>query len=478
MSKIGLVVLLSFLSGRTLSQDYFVFIGSDHRQPFYVRLDSQLYNSSPEGHLLLAPLRDSDYTMTIGFPGETAPEQRYALRVRGKDRAFELRRQDDGSWRLYDEGAKNWVTAQEKEKGSGEDGSAGVKKDDAFSRMMAGIVHDTAVLYNTFAMEEALKDSPTGKSTPAPDSAVALRADSSVAGRTGNPVAGRTGNPVAGRTDKPIAGRADSVVAMRVNRPKVVLVDSAAVRLVDSPEVARADSAVVNRAGSPAGLRADSVVVNRDPAALRADSFPIPRVDSPAKRKPDNSLVRRGDNLVKRKADSLHKGAAVAAIPVAPSAAQAVVKVSEKQSSHSVRQVYTDNKDTVVVIIPRDTAAAAAVAKPVDTAGRAGKTIAYINSDCHNFATDYDVDRLRVKMLAAAKDEDRIGLARKIFKTKCFYTPQVRALSEVFSSDAGKYRFFEAAWPFAADEHFPELSALLSDPVYIGKFKTLTGARP
>src|SRR5215472_2678533 len=67
MSKIGLVVLLSFFSGRALSQDYFVFIGSDNRQPFYVRIDSQLYSSSPEGHLLLAPLKDSDYTMTIGF---------------------------------------------------------------------------------------------------------------------------------------------------------------------------------------------------------------------------------------------------------------------------------------------------------------------------------------------------------------------------------------------------------------------------
>ena len=113
-----------------------------------------------------------------------------------------------------------------------------------------------------------------------------------------------------------------------------------------------------------------------------------------------------------------------------------------------------------------------------DTLTRSATAIPYINSDCHNFATDYDIDRLRVKMLEATKDEDRIVIARKVFKTKCFYTNQLRALSEVFTTDAAKYRFFEAAWPYAGDEHFHELSVLLTDPLYIGKFRTMTGARP
>ncbi len=77
-------------------------------------------------------------------------------------------------------------------------------------------------------------------------------------------------------------------------------------------------------------------------------------------------------------------------------------------------------------------------------------------------------------MLEGPKDEDRIAVARKAFKVKCFYTRHIRALSEIFTTDAAKYRFFEAAWPFAADEHFHELSSLLADPVYSSKFKTLT----
>jgi hypothetical protein len=78
-------------------------------------------------------------------------------------------------------------------------------------------------------------------------------------------------------------------------------------------------------------------------------------------------------------------------------------------------------------------------------------------------------------MLSANKDDDRILVAYKIFKTKCFSTNQVSALSEIFTTDAAKFKFLETAYPFVSDDQFPELVNLLSDPVYAGKFRTLTG---
>jgi hypothetical protein len=114
--------------------------------------------------------------------------------------------------------------------------------------------------------------------------------------------------------------------------------------------------------------------------------------------------------------------------------------------------------------------------KPDSSSQKSTSTkVVLMNSDCRNFASDYDVDKLRVKMLDADKDDDKIQTARKIFKTKCFTTKQIRALSEVFASDAGKYRFFEAAYPFVSDDHFRELTDLLADPVYNGKFRAMTG---
>ena len=184
--------------------------------------------------------------------------------------------------------------------------------------------------------------------------------------------------------------------------------------------------------------------------------------------------------------------------------------LTEHRSARSLRQVYTDHDssgkaDTVVIIIPLDTPAQTGhpavtsiiprtahvtdsghltapqghdrnpdtpALSPTRTSTKS--TLPFVNSDCHNFATDYDVDKLRVKMLESAKDDDRILAARKVFKMKCFTTRQIRALSEVFTTDAAKFKFLESAYPFVSDDHFAELSNLLADPVYSGRFRAMT----
>src|ERR1700761_1365638 len=161
MSKVSLVIILLLQAGSSFAQKYFVFIDAENRQPFYVRVDSEFHSSSAEGHLILSQLKDSNYNVTIGFPGQTFPEQHYAVAMHGKDQALELRSQDASELRLYDLQSNQWLPAQGGGGSAGDDlRTVGVKKDDAFSRLMAGVVHDTAVLYNTYAMERALSDSP------------------------------------------------------------------------------------------------------------------------------------------------------------------------------------------------------------------------------------------------------------------------------------------------------------------------------
>jgi hypothetical protein len=98
-----------------------------------------------------------------------------------------------------------------------------------------------------------------------------------------------------------------------------------------------------------------------------------------------------------------------------------------------------------------------------------------VNSDCRNFASDIDVDKLKLRLQKIARDDDKILEARKTFRVKCFSTAQVRAIVGVFTTDAGKFRFLETAYPFVSDDAFRELSDLLTDPIYAGKFKIMTG---
>ena len=94
-----------------------------------------------------------------------------------------------------------------------------------------------------------------------------------------------------------------------------------------------------------------------------------------------------------------------------------------------------------------------------------------INSDCVNFATEYDLDKLRVRMVDEVTAEDRISAAKKIFRTKCFTTRQIRALTELFLNDEGKYKFLDAAYPFVSDsQDFRKLADLLKEDYYVKRF--------
>jgi hypothetical protein len=499
MSKLGLVILFFLLAGECSAQNYFVFIDAGNRQPFYVRLDSQFYSSSAEGHIILSRLRDSLYDITIGFPGQTAPEQHYEFGVRGRDQAFEIRDHGGDAPGLFDLQANDWIKARIKGSGPDEFRSTGIKKDDAFSRMMAGVVHDTAVLYNTYAMEQALSDSPALAKNPVPVSAPSAP-------------------PTVTHAD--VAAQ-DTSIAMRDTVTTVTMISATTTPV---PATASVPTAIPVPSTTP-----DTSVTKPDTSvAFNVPPVVAPPAPTPAPRDTTTQLYRTiapapdtVTQLYRPMAGSnAHKAAPVidplGKTPLFRPIAH-VTKLSERRSPHFVRLVYADQSqgkktDTIVIIIPVDTFHAALTrshgpngnadspalsqnttfrplvpagnppadntrpANQTDTQRRPGKVaVAFVNSDCHDFANDLDVDKLRAKMLEAVKDDDRIAVARKAFKVKCFYTRYIRALSEVFTTDAAKYRFLEAAWPFAADEHFHELSSLLADPVYNGKFKTLTG---
>jgi hypothetical protein len=423
MSKLGLVIVMLLMAGRINAQNYpvptsdpptyFVLIQADDERAFYIRLDSQLQSSSPEGHLILARLMDSAYTITVGFPGQIYPEQRYLLNIGHKDRAFHLRRQDNRWGLIDDQGQTMPVVA---------DPAAaemplltGSKKDDAFSQMMAAIVRDTAVMYNTYAAASDSVPARVITDTPAVNMKATLVDSSSPSASTAVPSAPTgvvklsehksTQSLSLVYTDHPIDKKIDTIDV-------VIPIDTQAV-VFRSPD-SQSDTARV--------ITDEYITVERIP-------------------KPISDTARSGAiaSVHSLKSDTLRSGSPSPG-PLAP-------------------------RPSFPGKLPRS-----------DTSTASHKSnLPFINSDCHAFATDYDVDKLRIRMLSANKDDDRIQVANKVFKIKCFSTNQVSALCAVFATDPAKFKFLEAAYPFVSDDHFPELVNLLSDPLYVGKFRALTG---
>ncbi len=508
MLKLGLVSVLILMAGRNYAQDYFVLIEADNGQPFYVRVDSQLYSSSARGHLILSQLRDSSYIITIGFPRQAFPERQFSFSVNQSDHAFPLINEVGKGWWLVEENGRE-LPMVNANSGRGSARIPGIKKDDAFSRLMADVVKDTAVMYSTYTEGQAnpshvAATSPSaGSVTQTPANTVPANDSQALTG--GWPAASTVSAGQVAHNSSTMSDIRSARDSSALNPIKPAL----AVGSVDSivPAAGPRDSslAVHPNAISPADsglarasvfLPADSSAIGRPGITLATDSSDAHTISTPLYRP-----IRRKDT-------------ATTAAPLASAATPlhkttSVTMLTEHRSSRSLRQVYADHDssgkaDTVVIIIPLDTPAqtghlsatilATRATRTADSShltapqGRgpnpdtpvlgaprtAKSTLPFINSDCHNFATDYDVDKLRVKMLDCGKDDDRILTARKVFKTKCFSTRQIRALSEVCTTDAAKFKFLEAGYPFVSDDHFAELSSLLSDPVYIGRFRAMT----
>jgi hypothetical protein len=136
------------LVGRGQQAGYLILIDADNKQPFIARIGDNQMASSTHGHLIIPQLQDSSYRVCIRFPREGLPEQIFPVKVNKKDRGFQLQG-SDSTWVLY-----NWQSKEVihplKELDSSRLLDQGVKREDGFSRLMAAVVNDTSVMYNSF----------------------------------------------------------------------------------------------------------------------------------------------------------------------------------------------------------------------------------------------------------------------------------------------------------------------------------------
>lgn len=473
MLKIGLIALLVLTAATNYAQqDYFVLIQSDSNQPFYVHMADKIFPSSPHGYLVLPQLKEGDYSAAIGFPGHLLPDQQFSFSIHNKDLDLQLKDLGDKGWGLFNPQTQEWRMPEKKEDPASGTRPEGVKKDDAFSRLMAAVVSDTAVMYNNYAAAPPSETPPPAG--PVDSLRGALVKTDSLRPAPDTPASGTAPSAVVAVVP---AGKAPSAVVSAEAPPSVVVpaADSAA---AVAPRAHGADTIVriserwyprsirivyADRAG---GGKTDTVqVIIPLDTALRQAKHPVNAntgnrlaAEQPAEDKSQEHLLP--EHAPQSAANTGKSVAAANNGPVSstPAASTPAVAVSGGASA------------TVPV-----TSGEGARNKPDSGQKKAASKLQVVNSDCKNFASDYDVDRLRVKMLEAVKDEDRIQIARKVFKSKCFTTRQIRALSEVFTTDALRYRFFEAAYPFVADDRFYELSDLLADPAYNSKFRIMTG---
>ena len=108
--------------------------------------------------------------------------------------------------------------------------------------------------------------------------------------------------------------------------------------------------------------------------------------------------------------------------------------------------------------------------EPVMTASGSTGT----RTDCRKMATEKDMVAMRKKMIMMADEDEMIALALKDFKSRCYSTERIQNLSYVFTTDKGRYKLFDAAFPYVYDpSNFTQLERLLNEDYYIKRFRAL-----
>lgn len=429
MKRIALaVILLAFPCLSVLAQQpaYFLFIQSDDSQPFYVRTQGKVYSSSSIGHLVIAGCKDTIYPLSIGFPGNRYPEQFFTVSIHKKDHGYLLKNENGQNWSLV-----NWQSQESihaiKPPAAASDTLYGEKKNnDAFAQLMSGVVNDTAVLYASVKLA----------------------------------------TPINKPADPPVTVKKDPPPAIvTTNNQKPVNKDTA----VTAP--------VVKTVAAP-----DTTLVKRD--AVTTDTK---KTAGKPPVKPVITRISEADDEEGKKmtfADISAAGADTISIIIPfEKAIQAQVAMdvpaAKPQDTGTTTKVQ-EKKDTPVVVVKNDPPPVQQEVKQAikDTVTRvvAEPPVAVdaVNKTCRNFATDQDVDKLRIKMMDAITAYERTEVAKKILRIKCYSTQQIKALSELFANDEGLYRFLETAYPNVSDPgRFRELSTLLRTEEYANKFKKM-----
>ena len=83
-------------------EKHFVFIQSENKLPFYIQYNNQTFSSTASGYATLSQLLAGKYYISIGFPKNKFPEQKFVLDVNRTDwgTGYSLKRFGEKGWGL------------------------------------------------------------------------------------------------------------------------------------------------------------------------------------------------------------------------------------------------------------------------------------------------------------------------------------------------------------------------------------------
>ena len=509
-------------------KQYFVYIQAENPQPFFVKINEKVYSADAAGYLILPKLKDTAYTFKIGYPQNKWPEQQFSVAIRSKDHGFLLKQFDGKGWGLFDLQSLSVIMADDVSK----DKAAILNADiSGFTAILSRAANDPSLLEKPVALvkqeekpqmtetmaikepilmqkeqapgnitprvEEGIKKNDTGiavKQQPLKNLDTDKKAEQALVKNTGE----IKNKPDTTASIEQPGKKEEAIAAVKNPEP-----NSTADKKLTLPKEQLPDNAVLVE--QPAKKKDTALLVKKEPlkkedtAKLaeqqkKAEQPLVKNISEP--KKSDTAIVERST----KKEEALiadNNGKNKLMDPVTDAEVKykrsVVTKRSESSTTEGLGLIFIDelsagNRDTVQIVIPNPPNFANFIrqsedqpaTKKVVTPEPTDKDVSLIGSPavtkktCLLIASDNDFLKLRKKMAAQRTDESMINESKKIFKTKCFTTEQVKNLGNLFLNESGKFQFYETAYPFNSDRNnFASLQMELKDAYFIHRFKKM-----
>ncbi|HTB25603.1 MAG TPA: DUF4476 domain-containing protein [Puia sp.] len=420
-----MVFLLSFftVASRAQQPGFLILIETENKQAFTARLGDEIYASSAQGHLVLSQLKDSSYRIGIRFPKNNLAEQVFPVVIHKKDLGFQLKGADS-TWVLY-----NWQTRETirpvLEFDSSRILNIGIKREDGFSKLMAAVVDDSIVMYNSYAGNGFKQDSTITRNPGKTVDSTQLTVNRKQAINGQQPAT----------NNQPPTTKIPTPIPPKEIPPPTISVQN------NEPSTVNSQQSTANR--QPSSVIGHPSSITPSIKKLREVSLKISRKIVYQDIGKDGQIDTITLFVYFETNDSLAKK---------PALGPAVASVKQVKSSDSTagNKVQLKNK----------------------TAGKPGEQA------CSQMATEEDVAFLRDAILKANILNDKIAIASEAFGMKCFTVSQVRLLAALFVSDKDKYRLMDAAHQHISDrDHFRELVDMLTDKNFQRKFLVMADKR-
>ena len=475
------ISILFFSYSSTAQINHFIYLQTENKQPFYVKFNKKIISSSASGFMIIPKLQPGNYELAIGFPKSEWGEQHFTGSVKNEDVGYLVKNFGEKGWGLFNIQSLQVVMAEQKNPNAT---IVKVDKTDEFSNLLSNVVNDPTILKKEMEKKADIK-----ADTSAPQSPNERILDQATIQKTVSVTnIGATGKAI---NDENIVEEKIKKIQEKNKEAgvSIVYVDKGKDQ-VDTVSIYIPKDSISLIADIPKELQEKNEKLPVAEFTKDDQSLAVIAETPYTKRK---SLEKEATKHMDNGADSVHNSGNTPSKNELIDSGATIIQSKEKQATETPSQLTNQNdekflsiefsptdgtqskkKDELVINKRLNTEIAKKDIAADSASVNSKSSVLMINSDCIANASNEDFLKLRKKMASAKTDDIMLDIGKKVFKTKCFSSDQVKNLGVLFLKESGRYAFFDMAYQFVWDTHnYSFLEDQLSEPYYKSRFKAM-----